>query len=427
MALPEWIDRLRTASYESPSGVVSTCKLDILTRIGGKKISNHEILNTDDNIPQDQGNRARRYPCDFYFTGDNGDQEANALFESLHEEYTVAAPGILRHPVWGNIPVFPFSDPQETHNLVNAGGIFRVSVEFISVPETLFPTAGGFDQSEIVSDIDNLEDTLAAANESIDIDDPGRFAEFRAKILSIVDIVSDSLSSVAELADDIQDRFRQTQSDINSVLQIGADAVEILSQVNNLIRLPGQLRDVTISKIQAYATMSQGIADSFLGFFTGDGDRQTQLNDALTLQNTFGIATAALAEAALFTDYETRDQAADVLDTINAQLDQYENGASAIAGVLDGLVTDLFAPDHDTALGLNLIAGKTTAILLDRSFSLKARRNIILTEESDVITLTWKYYESVENDAIEFFIRTNNLNDIDMAGIPAGREIVVYA
>jgi hypothetical protein len=37
MAVPAWVDRLRTATFISPSGVESTFKLDILNRVGGKK------------------------------------------------------------------------------------------------------------------------------------------------------------------------------------------------------------------------------------------------------------------------------------------------------------------------------------------------------------------------------------------------------
>ena len=56
--MAEWLDRLRTeASYVSPSGVESFFKFDIVSRDGGKKASIHEILNSNDAIIQDQGNR----------------------------------------------------------------------------------------------------------------------------------------------------------------------------------------------------------------------------------------------------------------------------------------------------------------------------------------------------------------------------------
>lgn len=424
--LPEWLDRLRTAVFVSPSGVEISAKVDVLTRIGGKKVSNHEILNRNESIPQDQGNKARRYPLDFYFTGDSGDQEADEFFEALHEPYTVKKPGTLRHPTWGDIPVMPFSDPQQTHNLVNGGGIFRVAIEFITVPQNDFPTPEGIDQSEIVSDIDNLEETLAEANAGIDIEDAGRFAEFRSTVNNLVGIISNSLESVASGVSNIEDQFRQIQDDIDNVLQIGGDAVEILSQVNNLIRLPGQILDSTLNKVQSYASMSEGIFNSFVGFFNPNADRISQINEALTAQNTYGMASAALAEASLFTDFETRDQAADVLDAINLTDDNYKNGVSGIAQILTDGVAGSFNPDHNAGLGLSLLIGKTNSILLDRSFSLKARRDYVLPYPTDPITETWNNYESVSNEDIDFFIRTNNLNDVEMIEIPAGRYLVVY-
>jgi len=424
--MPDWVERLDKTSYTSPSGKIFFPKIDLITRVGGKKASLHEILNKNIAIPQDQGNRVRRYPCDFYFTGNNGDTESDNFFEALHEKYTIANPGILKLPNWGNIRVMPFSEPTQTHNLVNGAGIFRISVEFITVPLIKYPTAEGLNDSEVTSDITELENTLNEANKNIDIDEPSKRSAFNAKIRTVVAVVKDSLSSVANRVDDINDTFRSIQSDIDSALSAGVTALEIMSQVNNLIRLPSQIADSTISKVQLYSQMANGITNSFVGFFNPKSDRTVELNSAIMYQSFSSFASTCLSEAALFTDYNTRDMVMTSLDFINdSEILSLEN-SSLIYQLLTGNIETIFKPDHNTNLELLLITGKTNAILLERSFSLKAKKTIILSAPSDAITLTYKYYKSVSLSNIEFFIKTNNLNDNEIIETPSGREIIVY-
>ena len=426
MPVPAWVERLRDASFVSPSGTEIFFKLDTLTRIGGKKASNHEILNKDEAIPQDQGNRSIEYPIEAFFTDENGDLEADSFFTLLSERYTADSPGILKHPIWGDIPVMPF-EFQQVHQLARQAGIFRVPVTFRPIPQSIFPTAPGIDQSEIISDIDSFEDTINEANAGIDVDDAGRFAEFGAKIKEVVSIVDNAIGEVAATVDDIEDTFRQIKDDIDSAIAIGASAVEIMSQVNRLIRLPGQILSSSIAKIESYGAMTAAIATSFVGFFNPNSDRQTQLNGAISFQSLLGISTAATTEAALFTDFETRETAGTALDFINNSAILTEQETSKIYQLLTNGIQTSFAPDHNSGLALSLIVGKTNSILIDRSFDLKAKQTFILQSDSDPVSLAWKYYRSTEIEDIEFFIRTNKLQDNEIIEIPSGKEIIVYA
>ena len=424
MAVPAWVERLRPISFVSPSGVESFPRLDLLTRVGGKKASEHEILNKDEAIPQDQGNRSIVYPVEAYFTGENGDQEADAFFKSLGEEYTVANPGILKHPQWGDIPVMPF-EYQEVHNLVGEGGVWRVPVEFHSVPSSNYPTVPGVDQSEIVSDMDDLDAIIEEANATIDVDDPGRYASFRAKITEVSAIIGNSLSGIASTVDDIEDEFRRVQDDINTALSVGASAVEIMSQVNVLIRLPAQIVDTTITKVTGYAEMVQDIVNSFINDFNPNSDRITSINGSVMVQSLTAMSASATAESSLFTDFETRDAAGEALDFINLSTDASINITAVAYQALAGDIDDTFAPDHNTGLQLELINGKTNSILIDRAFDLKAKQTFILKAASDPLELTWKHYHDL--DQLGFFLRTNVIIDNEHIEIAAGREIVIYA
>ncbi len=418
MAIPEWVTRLRTASFTSPAGVVSEFKLDFVSRVGGKKASMHEILNTDEGIPQDQGNRATSYPIEAYFTGSNGDQEADIFYASLREKYSRASPGILKHPRWGDIPVMPFPF-QQSEQLVTGAGVFRVPVEFREIPLSEFPTPSDGDTSEIVSDIDSMEDTIDTANESIDVDNAAAYAQFEALTRTTVEIIGDALAPLAEAVDDVSDTFRLIQDGIDTALDAGADAVEIMAQVNRLIRTPAQIVDRTINKVTGYYDMTVAIALSIRDYINSLLNDTDAANGAAVYQSVISMGTAATAEAGLFTDFQTREVAGEALDLIN----DLEVITGEGIGLLSQDVED-FDGDHNTILDLTLIIGLVNGTLIDRSFDLRAKLITILTGASDPITETWKAYKDMSQ--LDFYIQTNDLQDLELIELAAGRESISY-
>ncbi len=430
MALPEWLDRLRSGSYVSPNGTVSIFKFDSVSRSGGKKASIHEILNSNDAIIQEQGNKIKSYPMNVYFTGDSGDREADAFVQSLEENYTASNPGILKHPRWGDIPVIPF-EFEQNENYVSGGGIFRVQVELKESTLSNFPTEAGLNESEIVSNINNLESIIDAANEGIDVSIASRYAEFKSAINGVVDSVVGGVGAVAGAVKSVDDEFRSIQHDINRALSVGASAVEIMSQVNRLIRLPSQIYTSTIAKVQGYANMMDDIIGSFLNTVNPKTNRVAQTNNAIMLQSISTMVTSTVIEASLFTELETRDTAGDVIDFINVSSLKVEEAVSSTYQALSDdtvsniNITNIFTPDHNTGLELGQIVGQSNGLLIDRSFSLKAKKITILSAPIDALSLAYKLYGTIEK--LEFLIKTNKLTDTEIIEMNVGKEVVSYA
>lgn len=443
--MPEWLDRLRTASFVSPNGVESFFKYDIISRTGGKKASIHEILNSDDAIIQDQGNRVKSYPMNIYFVGETGDQESDTFINSLEESYSAENPGTLKHPRWGDISVIPF-EFQQNENYVKGAGIFRCQVEFKESIAISFPGSAGLNESQIVSNINILENTIDTANEAIDVTDPSRYAEFRAIVDDVVDVVVDGIGSIAATVKDIDDEFRAIQDDIDRALSVGSTALEIMSMVNNLIRLPSQIPSDTLTKIQGYASLiippsttvegettatTSPLLSVFLNNVNPQTNRVAQINNAVMLQSISSMVTSQVVEASLFTDLETRDAAGQSIDFINDSVDLVEESVLDTYQILSDPeqanvnITNIFTPDHDTFLYLGQVVGESNSLLISRSFDLKAKRTTILTAPSDALTLTYKLYGT--NTKLEFFIQTNKLTDVEIIEMPVGKSVVSYA
>ena len=366
---------------------------------------------------------------EIYFVGDTGDQEADAFIESLEESYSAENTGTLKHPRWGDISVIPFEFSQR-ENYVKGAGIFRCTVEFKESIAITFPGVSGLNESQIVSNINILEESIDSANEGILVTVAARYAEFKATINTVVDIVVDSIGSIAATVKDVDDEFRAIKDDIDRALSVGTSAIEIMSMVNKLIRTPSQIATDTITKIQGFSNILPNVTTALLNNVNPKTNRVAQTNNAIMLQSIGSIATSQVVEASLYTELETRESAGQSIDFINTSMDIIEESVLDVYQTLSDPtqtnvnITNIFKPDHDTFLNLGEVVGQANSLLISRSFDLKAKKTVILKAPIDALSATYQLYKTI--DQLEFFIKTNKLTDIEIIEMPAGKEVVAY-
>ena len=151
---------------------------------------------------------------------------------------------------------------------------------------------------------------------------------------------------------------------------------------------------------------------------------QENLNNARIAESIGLFSVAAVNEAALSTDYSTREAAGDALDFINLSFATVEQQLSLIYQLLTNDIVNSFAINHDSLSETGQIVAQTNVILLDQSFDLRTKQVIILNAPTDPIILTWRFYKDITQ--LQFFIETNNLQDEEIIEVPAGRGIVAY-
>ncbi len=422
MAL-EFLDRLRSGQFISPTGTTHDFKIDLLEQTGGKKGSSHEILNTNTAILQDQGNTVRTFPMNIYFTDGNQDLEAAAIVTAFEEHYTQSDPGVLKHPRWGDINVMPFTW-SITEQLVKGAGITRITVEFKETPATDFPQPEGTNEQGVIYEIESLADSIEDAAAGIDDTDAGLYATFSANITDVINNVNGALDEIASKVDSVEDQFRAVQSDIQSALAAGDSAVQIISQVGQLIRLPGQITDATIAKVSGFADMFSSVVDGLMSSFRSSTSIGNGINTAITAELIGTQATAGIAEAAMFSDYTTREASGQAIDYLQTAREEYFIALGELTTGLSGNITQTFTPDVASQSGIAQIIADSYSVLISRSFDLKAKKSIILTAPSDPLTLTYKMYGSI--DMLEYFLLTNRIAGVEFVEIPAGREIVAF-
>jgi len=396
---------------------------DNLKRSGGKKSAVAEILDSDESMAQELGNTAPVFSMDIYFVGENYDEEIDDFVLALEERYSMEMPGILRSPRWGDIDVMPFGEWEQSEKFVSGAMRGNLTVKFIKVFPAQYPTTDGQAETEALQNIDKMTEASASATESMKLKTVAAISNVKGKLSAAVGAVSSSLKSMVDMQEGLITTFENIQEGINSTIDdVGGNIVSLISATQYLMRLPAKIKSDTLSKINGYKSL---ITELIAGFDDpNEISIDNKINNAVLLELIGGMAAASLAEAAVYTDFETRSQGAAAIEIIQAGYQEVLEGVESSA--VQGLITKTYTGDHNYLSLLQDTISRINAILLDKNFDLKTERKIILSASSDVINLCHKYYGDVENPTLNKFIKTNGITDAEFYEIPAGREIVVY-
>jgi prophage DNA circulation protein len=205
---------------------------DTLTKKGGKKTSTHEIVDSDESITQDQGNKTDTFPLAIYFTNDEFDESLNEFESLLRERYSIDAPGILRHPLWGDITVCPTSW-EPTIELVSGIGVGKITVEFIQMFPRKYPESTLNNTDIASSDLDEMSLIDSAA--SMAVSAASAASNVAGKVQAVVGVISSS----AEFLEKVEDEMTALQNEISNMIDdVGGNILEILLKARS-VPLPG--------------------------------------------------------------------------------------------------------------------------------------------------------------------------------------------
>lgn len=423
----DFLDRLRQGSYLSPETTTEQFfHTDTLTKSGGKKIATMEILDNNESVSQDRGNATDRFPVSMYFIGDDFDKQLTDFEKLLKEHHTQDSPGYLRHPLWGDINVFPVSW-QSTIELKSGAGIGKMQVEFIEVFPKKYPESA-LDSIDMASaDLDDMSAIDFAAN--LVTATVATAKNIKDKIEAVVD----TITTVTEAIETVEDAMTEIQSDIEGLVDdIGGNITELLFATQRLMRLPGNIIDSTMNKINTYRDMVSDIIDSITGD-TGTGGEVTTVevnkdnkkNNAVLLEAFAGFAVGCLAEAAAYTEFNSRVDTIEAIEIISDTIDVFNTAMENIRPDEDDIKYE-YSGDFNFQSLLANVTARINDLLLNKSFDLKAEKKITLTTKDDIMNLCYKYYNDIDIDTINYFCNTNKIGFDEFFELPVGREITIY-
>ena len=420
--LPSYKDRLRPAQFVDPDGEVYDFNVNTLERSFGKKGSTQEILDSDESMFQDQGNKVWTFPIDAYFTGLNYDIPTDNFVLALSKKYSQENPGILKHPRWGDINVAPNGISQK-EELINGAMVGRVTVVFVKVYPRKYPDTEGKSLDDAIRQIEIMTNISEDLSSNFLLDGYNALANAGSKILGAVGIVSNSIGAVSDGIDSVQDTFDSIQSAVNnSVDDLAGNIINTIAGTQRLIRTPARIKNQLMSSLKVYSEMITTLCTSF--YDANEVDKSNQKNNAMMIELIGGFGVVVTGEIATKINLTTRDEAINIIETLTSTLETFNTFFESSR--VDGSAIQEYSGDHNFYSLLLDTISRINEIILNKAFDLKAEKRYILKVNSDPITECYKVYGNVDTETMEFYILSNNLINDEFIDIPAGRELVYY-
>lgn len=226
--------------------------------------------------------------------------------------------------------------------------------------------------------------------------------------------------AIIEDDDDLQDYFNKYQVASAAILNATSEPLAAIQAVRAVMTAPGLFAQT----VKARLNMLQGQLEDLL-------DRvYDTANEKLIFEN-YGngvISTMVLTTTYPLNslDFKNATDILDVIDQISANYDLYIGG-------LEDLQTDTgddvnsYLPDQSALSGLQQQLNYCVANLLDIALSAQQERELILEYDSNIVTLTHRFY-GLEPDGgkIDEFIKTNSIGLNERLQIKKGRVLKYY-
>jgi len=448
--MADWETRLRGAAYTSPGGTRITFQYEDVSRSFELRGTAFEFPDVDDAYVQRGGISARKYPMRCFFSGGDHDLVATAFEAALMD----AGIGRLEHPIYGGrtrtINVVPFGEVTRNDALKSQANQSVVEVTFWTSVAAIYPEAEAHPQSEVLDALNGFN--VVAAQDfarRMSLDTVAKRAAAKATIRGLLNKISAGLTSVSDGVLSVSRAFREVQATVNQGIDVFIGQPLLLAQqVSNLIQLPGRAIGGIRDRLDQYGAF----ADTIFGSPAGKplerlGTSTELLGRQQAISNDFHIADLTVASAVSgavisaavqpldssgtevpSVQFTTRGEALDaaqvLIDQFNAWLAWREGGFAA----LNQLST---AGEYQTDTGASFEAlqrsvASAAAFLVQLSFSLRPERAIVLTNPRTIIDFAAQYYQSVDDDTLNFVIDTNKLTGSEILELPAGRRMVFY-
>lgn len=350
--------------------------------------------------------RARKFDLNFVFQGDNHLDTAEEFERSAEDE----RPWTLLHPIFGKIVVQPSSltVDQSVENITRYTG---------QVIETIledYPRAADDPSSKIQDDqltlssvfVENWEFTYKSSTES------------KSNLLSNLEYLraqGDQYITDTESKNVFTNLYNEAFSQLQDAT---AEPVAQITAVQNFINSAASF-PINVSTRLNYLTAG---FNGLITAITTRSQKQVYENNASNL-----LASMALAAATpLSGNYTSRNQVLSIIDLIYSNWNVYLTNIDTFQSATNNS-QDSYIPDPWGMFNLSNLINFTLSSLFSIALGAKQERVIYLTESSNAILLTHRFYGLDENDVnFNLFVETNEIGLNEVLNIAKGRRILYY-
>lgn len=395
-----WRDRLENTALEITTGdgqVYTPIWLNAIKNLN-YNTEGFNFIGVDGTFVSREEQSGDQFPITLFFDGDNCVDEAEAFQISAKDK----RPWKLKHPFFNNQLVqplnlqFDYSD----YNVVKITGVLWKTIT------TKFPEDSEDVSTTIVvrkTDLDT--DTIAFVSGTILDPEIGLITPLGRAISGIEQAFND-LAQAANAAKELKDKVRVASGALQNILN---DLTAFTTSLIDLINFPFLIAANVRGSIEGFKTALANLIEIF-----DPNDDQEAIFAEVSLTALNSAASAQFVNPGE-NDYETRS---DVANAEDALTDLYTDS-------LDYFDENGYIQDIDLAFALDLIVNVSRSNLFEQAFNAKQERSIFTSKDSDPVNLAHSYF-GPGDDALDEFIRINNLSLAEHLEIKKGREITYF-
>lgn len=340
------------------------------------------------------------------FQGENHLDEAEGFEQSSKDR----RPWTINHPFHGVLTMHPTKISFDNTKF----NVSEITIELIETITQDAPIVGVDPTNQVQINAANLDDSTSQdfANEILTTTDTVLMSS------RLDDIYNEGISKV-ESDSDWQVYFNAFQQASSAVLTATSKPLEAIQTVRSVIMAPS----LFAISVKARLTMLKNQLESLINIvYKTPNEKKIFENYGNGVISAMVLTTTYPQED----DFKSAPDVLDVIGTINTQYDLYIT-------TLEGLQTDTgddlesYLPSQGSLIGLQQQVAYAVSTLLQIAIGAQQERELILENDSNVITLSHRFYGLESDDStIERFINTNQIGLRELLQIRKGRVLKYY-
>lgn len=418
---------------------------------GGKKGGVKEIPFSDIPNFQDLGNKSQSFAINLLISGDNYDEDRDALISVLTEE----SPGELKLSGRKPFDALPLSWSYVEKPDIDMGEV-TFNITFIPFEYNAFPSVVNSGSSGLLNKIDNNAIALADSYaENINYGTVFLKEAGEGKFLKSLDSID---SSVAELVEpdkildfkNLKDVIKNTMAKIidSNPATLAANLVSLIMMPAEITKVIDDVKENVESLFYAASAINSVLLqfDSYLNLIDIEQKSEEKLaptveEDIINAKNTMvhkdtvlsGVILA-LSKATIQTEPKNRDELVNIIERLNETYiqieatleDMYKTSEEAVyidwQCAFNNTASNIYYPKDNLVEIRKSIVTEVTKVLTEKLTTLATKKSYFTTEDTTAINLAYKLLNNPDKEVD--ILDWNNFNDQYL--IPVGTEVVYY-
>ncbi len=350
--------------------------------------------------------KGNRYNLEIHFQGENHLDAAQQFYNSCdNNKYWT-----LTHPFYGRLYVQPLSLNQDNT-------VYNISKFTIPIVETI---------------IDDNPKTSTTAFDSI-ITNKLVFDEDAELVLQLMtqetaNIVEDnnnktfnSCVKIIKLPEEFQE-FNNLFNAANTAIDTSASSAQLAMRASiSLITAPAKFTATVTTRLNALTNQFVSLRTTVVNLLNPASKKTYETLGSALISSMCLVVTTPNGN-----DFSNNKKVAKALQTIQTAYNDLLTDLDSLQSY-NGASPESYVPDFNLVSSLNDLINSTTSYLFLETISAKKERSVILTEDTNIVLLTNKYYGLDINDAnIDEMIENNDLSLDELVIINKGRKIIYY-